>query len=586
MNVIFKILGIIALSGDDKVKKQLDGTTAHAEKSSHKIGSSLGKVAGVIGKATIAAVSATATGVAAITKMAISNYAEYEQLVGGAQLLYGEAFDFIAEKAANAYSTVQMSQNDYLQQVNGFATGLKTALGGNEQAAAELAHRIIVAEADIVAATGATQESVQNAFNGIMKNNFTMVDNLGLGIKASREGYQAMIDSVNAYNAEHGKATQYQIDNLADCQSALIDYVEMQGLAGYAANEASTTITGSVSSMKAAWENMLVGFADDNADFKQLSENLVNSATTVFQNIQPRIVTAISGIATFASQIMPQVVNLITANLPMLLTAGLQIVSSLGNAIITNLPAIITAVIGILTQITNYLTQNVNLLVDGAIQIILAISNGLMTNLPTLMAAMGQLVFQLGVAIIENIPNIVVAAAQLIAAFLLSLQAAGSSFSEAAQEWFNGICETISNTYDILYNAADAALAGLWAGIMDVLNSIASWVSEKWNSIFSGLSANVDVGVSGGGAPGKASGLDYVPYNNYPAMLHEGEAVLTRSEARSWRNGDSGGSTVNRTAESVTIPISLELDGAVIAKKLYKYNLAESDFHGTSLIKA
>ena len=100
--------------------------------------------------------------------------------MGGAELLFGDAYDFIAGRAANAYAHVQMSQNEYLQQVNGFATGLKTALGGNEQAAAELAARIIEAEADVVAATGNSQEAVQNAFNGIMKSNFTMLDNLDI----------------------------------------------------------------------------------------------------------------------------------------------------------------------------------------------------------------------------------------------------------------------------------------------------------------------------------------------------------------------------------------------------------------------
>ena len=129
-----------------------------------------------VAKVGAAAVSAGVAGVAALTKMGIDGYKAYEQLAGGAELLWGDAYDFIAQKAKGAYATVQMSQNDYLQQANGFSVGLKTALGGNAQAAAELADKIITAEADIIAATGATQENVQNAFNGIMKNNFSMVD--------------------------------------------------------------------------------------------------------------------------------------------------------------------------------------------------------------------------------------------------------------------------------------------------------------------------------------------------------------------------------------------------------------------------
>ena len=127
-----------------------------------------------IAKIGAAAITAAATAATALGTAAIKSYAEYEQLVGGAKLMFGEAYDFIANKAQNAFATVQMSQNDYLQQVNGFATGVKAALNDNEEAAAELADRIITAEADVVAATGASQEAVQNAFNGIMKSNYTI----------------------------------------------------------------------------------------------------------------------------------------------------------------------------------------------------------------------------------------------------------------------------------------------------------------------------------------------------------------------------------------------------------------------------
>lgn len=186
----------------------------------------------------------------------VSNFAEFEQLAGGTELMFGEAAEYVMQQSERAYRTVQMSQNDYLQQVNGFAVGLKTALGGNEQAAAELAHKIITAEADIVAATGNSQEAVQNAFNGIMKSNYTMLDNLQLGITPTKEGFQEVIDKVNEWNAANGRATNYMIDNLADCQAALVDYVEMQGLAGYASNEAGSTIQGSWSSVLALFENI------------------------------------------------------------------------------------------------------------------------------------------------------------------------------------------------------------------------------------------------------------------------------------------------------------------------------------------
>jgi hypothetical protein len=236
--------------------------------------------------------------VADVGKAAYTSYARYEQLASGAQLMFGDAYDFVAEKARNAYKSVQMSQNDYLQQVNGFATGLKTALGGNVQAAAKLADKVITAEADVVAATGNTQEAVQNAFNGIMKSNFTMLDNLQLGITPTKEGFQQLIDKVDEWNAENGEATTYTIDNLADCQAALVDYIEMQGLSNYAAEEAARTIEGSTASMKAAWQNLATGMADSSADMEGLTQDFVDSVFTAGKNIIPRVQQTVTGVGT------------------------------------------------------------------------------------------------------------------------------------------------------------------------------------------------------------------------------------------------------------------------------------------------
>lgn len=288
---VFELFATISLDTDEyerKLKDSENKTSTFADVLKANLASG----------AIIAGVKKLAGVVADVGKAAYTSYARYEQLAGGAQLMFGDAYDFVAEKARNAYKTVQMSQNDYLQQVNGFATGLKTALGGNVQAAAELADKVITAEADVVAATGNTQEAVQNAFNGIMKSNYTMLDNLQLGITPTKEGFQQLIDKVNEWNAENGEATAYTIDNLADCQAALVDYIEMQGLAGYAANEAADTIEGSTASMKAAWQNLATGMADSNADMEGLTQDFVDSVFTAGRNIIPRVQKIVTGVGT------------------------------------------------------------------------------------------------------------------------------------------------------------------------------------------------------------------------------------------------------------------------------------------------
>lgn len=292
---VFELFATISLDTDEyerKLKDSENKTSTFADVLKANLASG----------AIIAGVKKLAGVVADVGKAAYTSYARYEQLAGGAQLMFGDAYDFVAEKARNAYKAVQMSQNDYLQQVNGFATGLKTALGGNVQAAAELADKVITAEADVVAATGNSQEAVQNAFNGIMKSNYTMLDNLQLGITPTKEGFQQLIDKVNEWNAENGEATSYTIDNLADCQAALVDYIEMQGLAGYAANEAAGTIEGSTASMKAAWQNLATGMADSSADMEGLTKDFVDSVFTAGRNIIPRVQQIVTGVGTATAE--------------------------------------------------------------------------------------------------------------------------------------------------------------------------------------------------------------------------------------------------------------------------------------------
>ena len=242
--------------------------------------------ANLVSEAVISGVKKIASAVVDVGKASLAAYGDYEQLVGGAQLMFGDAYDYISQRSRQAYKNVQMSQNDYLRQVNGFAVGLKTAMGGNAKAAAELADKIVTAEADVVAATGNSQEAVQNAFNGIMKNNYTMLDNLQLGIVPTKEGFQSLIEKVNEWNEQNGRLTNYTIDNLADCQQALVDYIDMQGLSGYAAMEAADTLQGSVSSVKAAWEDLLsaIGTGDEN-NVKNATDALVDSLSAAAEPI-------------------------------------------------------------------------------------------------------------------------------------------------------------------------------------------------------------------------------------------------------------------------------------------------------------
>lgn len=457
---LFKIFGTLVLQGKEDFDKDVEDAASKGESLSSKIGKGLGTVA----KVGAAAIGAAATAVGTLTKASIESYAEYEQLAGGSKLLFGDAYDFIAKKASSAFADVQMSQNEYLQQVNGFAVGLKTALDGDTQAAAELADKIITAEADIVAATGNSQEAVQNAFNGIMKSNFTMLDNLQLGITPTKEGFQEVIDKVNEWNKANGQATSYQIDNLADCQAALVDYVEMQGLAGYAANEGASTLQGSTSAMKAAWQNLMAGLADDSADFGSLMENFVTSGVTVLQNFLPRIQTIFNAIPQLISGLAPQIPVVIQSLLPGLLEGAISLVNGLVEA-----PEILSALLAVIPILLQGVEQTIQALGVALPQIINTIIT-FITDPATLQMVMNAAIMLL-TSIVNAIPQIVT--------FL------GESLPNIIQTLVSFF--TDPGNFQMLFDAAITALLAIVNAIPQIISSLIGALPQIENTIIAFL---------------------------------------------------------------------------------------------------
>ena len=250
-------LDILISIKDQNIESELNKTEKRVKGFGDKITAFTIATGQVIGNFATKAIQTTASVAKQVFSMTVSQFGRYEQLADGAKLMYDKAFDFIIEKADTAFKRVQISQNDYLEQVNAYATGLKVSLNGDTQAAAELADRIITAQADIVSATGASREAVEHGFKGLLRGNYMMLDNLQLGIKGSKQGMEDVIKAVNDWHKANQRATRYQMGNLADMNNALIDYVEMQGLAGYASREAADTLEGSMASAKAAWKDLM-----------------------------------------------------------------------------------------------------------------------------------------------------------------------------------------------------------------------------------------------------------------------------------------------------------------------------------------
>ena len=526
-------------------ERGLDDASSKTSSFAEKLGNGL-KTAAKVGAA---ALTAAATAATALGTAAVKAYADYEQLVGGAKLMFGEAYDFIANKAQNAFATVQMSQNDYLRQVNGFATGLKTALGGNEKAAAELADRIITAEADVVAATGASQEAIQNAFNGIMKSNYTMLDNLQIGIKPTKEGFQEVIDKVNEWNAANGKATNYQIDNLADAQSALVDYIEMVGMAGYANREASDTIQGSMAAAKAAWNNLLTGLADDEADLESLVDNVVETVSKAGENIIPRVEKVLDGIGKLIDKLLPKIVEkipkLINKYLPKLIKSGAKIIASLisgitddsddlistaqeairlivdtitkslpklvkvGGNIVTEfivglsemLPEIADAALEMIQLLLETLTDTSNLskILDAVLTVIVKVAEKIVDALPTIIKAVMQVIealvdFLTG----DALPSIIEAGITLFTALIGALPEIIAAIAGALPEIIDGILDAITENLQLIIDGGIQLFTALIGELPQIIETIAGALPQIIEGILGAITENLQLIIDGG----------------------------------------------------------------------------------------
>lgn len=542
---IFQLLGKIGVDGVEETHKAIDGVNDKAGTLGNVLGKA-GKVALGIGKAVAVGVGAASVAVVGLIKASTDGYAEYEQLVGGSKLMFGEAYDFVADKAANAYSTVQMSQSEYLKQVNGFATGLKTSLNDDAQAAAELADKILTAEADIVAATGQSSEAVQNAFNGIMKGNFTMVDNLQLGIKPTKEGFQEMIDIVNKWNKEHGKVTNYTIDNIADCQAALVDYVAMQGMAGYAGVEAAGTIQGSTAMMKSAWSNLITGFADENANLEELVNNFVDSAVVMIGNISERIQVIlprlVEGLQVLISEALPHVLEILSVLLPELIVGA-------ANLLVELFPVLLETVKTLFGEIWNYIAENL-FGVEGNFEETFAkvseIFNNVWGALQETWNAIGQPIWDLIQACLGSVHDVFGQKMPEIQKFV------STCFEDISYFWennlkpcFDAIGNFVQNvlapTFERVFNrfigpAVDTAfafIADLWnntlkpvfTGITDFLTGV---FTGNWKQAFEGI-----VGIVRGIMDGLVSVVKF-PINQVINLLNSFISGLNRLQVPDW----------------------------------------------------
>lgn len=258
--------------------------------------SGLGTVARGVGTVAAAGMTALTGAVTAIGGAALSAYADYEQLVGGVDTLFGSASGQLQAYAADAYKTCGMSANQYMTQATSFAASLVSSCGGDVAKAADYANMAMGDMSDNVNKMGSNMVDVQNAYQGFAKQNYTMLDNLKLGYGGTKEEMERLIADANKLREAQGKNADLTIDSYADVVEAIHTVQENMGITGTTAKEAATTISGSIGMAKAAWENFITGLGRDDVDFSQLTEQLLTSIGAVATNVAPRVAQIGEGI--------------------------------------------------------------------------------------------------------------------------------------------------------------------------------------------------------------------------------------------------------------------------------------------------
>lgn len=431
----------------------------------------VGEVAAKVGAAVGGAVLAAATAVGSIMKKGVESYAQLEKAQKGSERLFGDSFNIVKRNAASAYKSMGLSATQYYDQVNTYVVGLKNSLQGDTKRAAELANSVLVAQADIVAATGANSDTVQNAFAAVMRGNYTMLDNLRLGIKGSKQGMQEVIQKVNEWNRAQGHATHYQMDNYADMQQALVDYVKMVGVAGTAQQQMSSTITGSLSQMKAAFDNFLNG-SGSARDLSKTMTTFLKNILAALKNLAPDLA---KGLVDLIKEVLPQVLDMIEEILPIVIDAAKTIIEGIINFINNDDGQFIQMAVDILTNLVEFIIKNLPLILQAAIKIVVELAKGIANSLPTLIPVMIDALLTMVETLIENIDLIINAGIQLIGGLIEGIFIAVPRLIQKLPEIITKIVDGLKAGIAKIFEVGKLLIEGLWEGI----KSTGDWLWQK-----------------------------------------------------------------------------------------------------------
>lgn len=513
---LFKLFGSIGLKGVEETKKGIKDTTNTAKEESGKIEKAVnktGEIASKVGKAAIIGATAAATAIGTITKFVVQHYAEYEQLVGGVETLFGaqglslkkyaqsigqtveqargkydqliQAQTEVMNNAKVAYKTAGMSANDYMNTITSFAAALKQSTA-NETEAAKVANMAVIDMADNANKMGTNMEDIQNAYQGFSKQNYTMLDNLKLGYGGTKSEMERLLQDAEKLTGVH-----YDINNLSDVYNAIHEIQKNLGITGTTAKEAMKTIDGAMKMTKASWDNLLTGLADPKQAVGPLISEFAKSLGILAKNVTPKIKEVFDALPNALIQITPQLMNMIIDLAPSLILAAINLVAGLIGA----LPGIISPIFsqlssligsGMIDKIGQSISSNMPTLISKGLDMLLQFSQAILTNLPVFVGMGMKLIFYLVQGLMSSLPTLISKVPTIIANL-------ADAFSNSAQTIFAWGVKIITE----IIKGLVMSIPSLIANIPKIIYAIfAVWNAINWWNLGKGLINGIKNGIT------------------------------------------------------------------------------------------
>lgn len=442
-----------------------------------------------------AALGAAATGIAALTKSSIDQYAEYEQLVGGVETLFGQASDTVMQYAQNAFQTAGMSANEYMETVTSFSASLLQGLGGNTAAAAEIANQALTDMSDNANKMGTDISMIQNAYQGFAKQNYTMLDNLKLGYGGTQAEMARLINDSgvlgDTFVATAENVNEVSFDKIIEA----IHVVQTNmGITGTTAAEAASTIQGSVASAKAAWTNLMTGIADENADLDTLISQFVTSAETAAGNIIPRVTQILSGMGAAIEQLAPilaaEVPGLITSVLPSLVSAGAQLLVGLVTGLVSAAPQLVAAAPGIVNSLVSTISANFPALSAAGSDLLTMFSNGIVSGIPAMLVMLPDVITAIYTFLKDNLPKWIESGFELLENLAFGILEAIPDMVAKLPEVISAIAEYFTTAaFPVIVKKGGELLGKLLVGIIGAIPEIALQLPAVITAIVEALEA-------------------------------------------------------------------------------------------------